>query len=147
MVGQQTSEPYRGRMACNSCGPNGLGCVRRAKGSVDLTYLPEAIRNGAEIVTGARVFEITTGINGRATGARYIDSQGAVHEQDERAVIVAANGIGTPRLLKLSTSDSHPKGLANRPAWIGKTEKREFTPEQLADHVLQMLIDTAEKAQ
>ena len=113
------SEPYRGRMACNNCGPNGLGCVRRAKGSVDVTYLPEAVRNGAEIVTGARVFEITTGPDGRATGARYIDGEGAVHEQRARAVIVAANGIGTPRLLKLSASERHPNGLANSSGQVG----------------------------
>src|SRR5262249_22581512 len=39
------SERYRGRAACNNCGPNGLGCVVRAKGSTDVTYWPAAIAN------------------------------------------------------------------------------------------------------
>jgi choline dehydrogenase-like flavoprotein len=114
------SRAYRGRGACNHCGPNGLGCYQRAKGSTDVTYLPEAIRNGAEIRTGARVFEITTGADGRATGARYYDSDGAVRHQPARAVIVAANGVGTPRLLLLSKSDRHPRGLANASGLVGK---------------------------
>ncbi len=114
------SETYRGRLACNHCGPNGLGCVRRAKGSTDITYLPEAVKNGAEIRTGARVFEITTGRDGRATGARYYDSAGAIQEQRARAVIIAANGVGTPRLMLLSKSDAHPNGLANSSGLVGK---------------------------
>ena len=35
-------------------------------------------------------------------------------------VIVAANGIGTPRLLLLSASPSHPDGLANSSGLVGK---------------------------
>ena len=27
------SKPYQGRGACNNCGPNGLGCTVKAKGS------------------------------------------------------------------------------------------------------------------
>ena len=114
------SEDYRGRQACNHCGPNGLGCQRKAKGSTDVTYLPEAVKNGAEIRTGARVFEITTGPDGRATGARYYDSEGVAHEQRARAVIIAANGIGTPRLMLLSKSERHPAGLANASGMVGR---------------------------
>jgi choline dehydrogenase-like flavoprotein len=114
------SVPYRGRNACNNCGPNGLGCVQRAKGTTDVTYIPQAIKNGVEIRTGARVFEITTGPDGRATGARYYDRDGVVRQQSARAVIIAANGIGTPRLMLLSKSDRHPHGLANSSGLVGK---------------------------
>lgn len=114
------SREYRGRAACNGCGPNGLGCILHAKGSTDVTYLPEAVRLGAEIVTGARVAEITTGPDGRATGARYIDPEGQWHERRARAVIVAGNGIGTPRLLLMSASERHPNGLANSSGLVGK---------------------------
>ena len=73
-----------------------------------------------EIRTGARVFEITTGPDGRATGARYYDRDGVVRQQSARAVIIAANGIGTPRLMLLSKSDRHPHGLANSTGLVGK---------------------------
>jgi hypothetical protein len=49
---------------------------------------------------------------GRATGALWIDRYGAEHRQRARAVVVCANGIGTPRLLLLSASAQHPDGLA-----------------------------------
>jgi choline dehydrogenase-like flavoprotein len=114
------SQPYRGRGACNNCGPNALGCIQRAKSSTDITYIPAAIRNGVEVRTGARVFEISTGPDGRATGASYVDQAGRRHHQAARAVIVAGNGVGTPRLLLLSKSERHPGGLANSSGLVGK---------------------------
>ena len=109
-----------GRDACNFCGHNHMGCFQRAKSSTDLTYWPRALRNGAELRTGARVCEVTTDSSGRATGADYIDSKGERRHQAARAVIMASNGIGTPRLLLLSESDSHPNGLANSSGLLGK---------------------------
>jgi choline dehydrogenase-like flavoprotein len=114
------SQPYRGRNACNNCGPNGLGCFQQAKGSTDVTYIPEAIKNGVEVRTNSRVFEITTNSDGRATGAMYYDDEGIEHHQSARSVIVAANGVGTPRLLLLSKSRKHPDGLANSSGMVGK---------------------------
>jgi choline dehydrogenase-like flavoprotein len=114
------STTYRGRAACNNCGANGLGCYVRAKGSTDVTYLPAAIENGVEVRTGARVFEIATGPDGRATGAKYFDEDGEEQFQPARAVVIAANGIGTPRLMLLSKSDRHPNGLANSSGLVGK---------------------------
>ncbi len=115
------SVPYRGRDACNNCGPNGLGCTVQAKASTDLTYWPTAIANGVELRTGARVFEVTTDpATGRATGARYFDADGTVQFQPARLVVLAANGIGTPRLMLLSKSERHPDGLANSSGLVGR---------------------------
>jgi choline dehydrogenase-like flavoprotein len=63
---------------------------------------------------------VTTDSTGRATGADYIDSKGQQRHQKARSVIMASNGIGTPRLLLLSESDSHPNGLANSSGLVGK---------------------------
>ncbi len=114
------SQPYDGRGSCNNCGQNGLACTRQARGSADTTYLPKAVKLGAEVRTHCRVFEVTTGQDGRATGASYFDTAGEKRHQPARAVIVAANGIGTPRLLLLSKSDRHPSGLANSSGLVGK---------------------------
>jgi hypothetical protein len=89
-----------------------FGCPEGAKGSTDLTFWPNAIAAGAKLVTGARVCEITTNGNGLATGALWIDREGAEHRA-EADVVVAANGIGTPRLLLAS-------GLANSSGLVGK---------------------------
>ncbi len=114
------STPYNGRSACNNCGPNTYGCAVRAKASSDVTYLPIARDMGVEIRTNSRVTEITTGSDGRVTGANYIDANGDRVHQPSRSVIMAANGIGTPRLLLLSKSDRHPDGLANSTGLVGK---------------------------
>jgi choline dehydrogenase-like flavoprotein len=112
--------PYRGRGACNNCGPNGLGCTVGAKASTDVTYWPEAIANGVELRTNARVFEVTTDSTGRATGARYFDADGNVRFQPARLVVIACNGIGTPRLMLLSKGERHPRGLANSSGLVGR---------------------------
>jgi choline dehydrogenase-like flavoprotein len=109
-----------GRDACNFCGYNMMGCYQRAKSSTDLNYWPRAIAQGAELVTGARVREITTDSSGRATGVNYLDSEGDDQHRAARAVVVAANGVGTPRLLMMSDSEKHPNGLANSSGMVGK---------------------------
>jgi choline dehydrogenase-like flavoprotein len=90
-----------------------FGCPEGAKGSTDLTLWPEALKHGARLVTGARVREITSNGNGLATGAIWIDPDGNEQRQEADVVVVAANGIGTPRLLLLS-------GLANSSGLVGK---------------------------
>jgi choline dehydrogenase-like flavoprotein len=72
------------------------------------------------VVTGARVRLITTDGRGRATGAIWIDRDGAEHLEQADVVVLAANGVGTPRLLLLSTSGAHPDGLANSSGLVGK---------------------------
>jgi choline dehydrogenase-like flavoprotein len=102
-----TQQPCARRGVCM------FGCPEGAKGSTDLTLWPQAIAAGAKLVTGARVREITTNGNGLATGAVWIDRDGAEHQADADVVVVAANGIGTPRLLLAS-------GLANSSGLVGK---------------------------
>ena len=114
------SVPYRGRAACNNCGNTVLGCSRHAKGSTDVTYWPEAIQNGAELRTHSRVFRIETDASGKATGASYFDASGEQHFQPARAVILAMNGVGTPRIMLNSSSGSHPDGLCNSSGLVGK---------------------------
>ena len=109
-----------GRLACNNCGPNGLGCAIKAKASVDITYLPKAIKLGAEVRPECRVRRISTDENGKITGAEYYNRNGKVEYQKARAVILACNGIGTPRLLLLSKSHIYPDGLANSSGLVGK---------------------------
>jgi choline dehydrogenase-like flavoprotein len=114
------SKPYRGRNACVRRGTCLTGCPEGAKASMDLVYWPSAIKNGAKMITGARVKEILVNDKGLATGAVYIDRAGRERTQKAGIVIVCANGIGTPRLLLLSTSKRFPNGLANSTGLVGK---------------------------
>ena len=114
------SRPYEGRRPCVQRGTCSYGCSEGAKASVDATHWPVAERLGARLVTGARVREITLDGRGRATGAVYRDRDGREHHQAASVTILAANGIGTPRLLLLSRSARFPDGLANSSGLVGR---------------------------
>lgn len=114
------SEPYEGRDQCINLGACTAGCAQGAKASTDITYWPAAIRAGVELRTRCRVAEITTGEDGMATGVRYFDGEGNEQHQAAHIVIVACNGVGTPRLLLNSASATHPDGLANSSGLVGK---------------------------
>jgi len=111
---------YEGRGKCINLGHCTPGCAQGAKASTDLTYWPLAIRAGVELRTRCRVREITTDEHGMASGAIYYDAQGLEHFQPAEVVIVACNGVGTPRLLLNSASGRHPNGLANSSGLVGK---------------------------
>ena len=114
------TRPYKGREKCKNLGPCNTGCAQGAKSSVDITYWPYALRNGAKLKTSCRVREITVNNAGRATGAIYYDERGAECRLNAGIVIVACNGVGTPRLLLNSRSACFPDGLANRSGLVGK---------------------------
>jgi choline dehydrogenase-like flavoprotein len=96
------------------------GCAQGAKASTDITYWPLAIRAGVELRTRARVREITTRPDGMAAGVVYHDAEGVERFQPAEVVILACNGVGTPRILLNSVSPRHPDGLANSSGLVGR---------------------------
>jgi 2-methyl-1,2-propanediol dehydrogenase len=116
------SQDYDGRAACNGCGNCVSGCPRGSMAKMSITLWPKALAAGVELRTGARVEQIETGPDGRATGAVYIDRThgGARVQQTADIVILAGNGLGSPRLLLLSASARHPNGLANSNDVVGR---------------------------
>ncbi|WP_024804197.1 GMC family oxidoreductase [Nocardia sp. BMG51109] len=108
------------RARCVRWGTCETGCPEGAKASFDITHWPTAIKHGAKLVTGARVHKILVDDRGRADGALYFDADGTEHRQRARFVVLAANGIGTPRLLHLSAHPGAPDGLANSSGLVGK---------------------------
>lgn len=108
-----SSTTYDGR-------PPDTGGQLRSMASVDLTYWPKALELGAQLKTNARVREILVDRSGKASGVLYYDAAGQLLEQRAKAVVLACNGVGTPRLLLNSTSALFPDGLANRSGLVGK---------------------------
>lgn len=108
------------RHRCAQRGTCSQGCGEGAKASTDLTHWPAAIAAGARLITGARVRELRVDRRGRVTGADWIDQQGGEHFTAAQMVLLAANGIGTPRLLLQSTSATFPDGLANSSGLVGR---------------------------
>jgi choline dehydrogenase-like flavoprotein len=96
------------------------GCVEGAKGSVDRTHWPLNLSLGVRLITGARVRRLELNGRGLVTGATYVDRSGAEHFQPADVTILAAGGIGTPRLLLLSAAGQCPDGLANSSGLVGR---------------------------
>lgn len=107
------------RPACARWGTCLTGCPEGAKSSFDVSMWPGAEAAGVQLVTGARVREITVNQGGLANGATWIARDGQEHHTPAPVVILCANGIGTPRLLQLSTSKQFPDGLGNSSGYIG----------------------------
>jgi len=115
-----TSQDYEGRAACINLGHCGHGCAQGAKASTDVTYWQEALRSRVELRTNCRVSRIDTNDDRMATGAWYFDGDGEEVFQPAEIVIMACNGIGTPRLLLNSASERFPNGLANASGQVGR---------------------------
>jgi choline dehydrogenase-like flavoprotein len=96
------------------------GCINKAKASPDVTHWPDLLEQGVRLITRATAREIETDSRGLATGVVYVDRDGMTRRQEADVVVVAANGLGTPRLLQLSTSKRFPAGLANSSGLVGK---------------------------
>lgn len=109
-----------GLVPCVRYGTCEAGCPNGSKASVDITHWPAALRNGATLVTGAGVSSVTVDERDRATGVVFADRNGRQSRLRGSIVVLAANGIGTPRLLLTSATAGHPDGLANSSGLVGR---------------------------
>jgi choline dehydrogenase-like flavoprotein len=116
---------YDGRPGCSYCGfCSGYACPIEAKGDTRVTALRKALATGnltiqAEtFVTGVQV----TG--GTATGVHYgtFDASGTFNESfvaADKAVVLAASTVETPRLVTLSIKNGMMPADAVNTDWVG----------------------------
>ncbi len=121
-----TSEPIeRNVRGCRGSGECFTGCRSRAKQSMDVSYVPSALRAGARVLTSLQVQTIrrsgsrVTGITGQVV-APFSGDRSHHFRIDAKAVVLAAGCVATPVLLK------HSDDLANRSGQVG--ENLQFHP-------------------
>lgn len=115
------SIPYHGRLPCNGCGHCNAGCPRGSLATAVIAYLRQGSAHRIDLRPNARVVRVTTDGRGTADGVEYIDlASGAMHRIDASVVVVACNGIGTPRLLLNSANTYHRSGLGNSHDLVGR---------------------------
>jgi choline dehydrogenase-like flavoprotein len=116
------SAPHRDRPPCVYRGFCNYGCTTNAKSSVLVTYIPRAVRAGAEVRPNCMVVQVTHDADRRATGVLYFRTGNgeALVRQHAKSIIVAGYAIETPRLLLNSESALFPHGLANSSGLVGK---------------------------
>ncbi len=102
----------RNAPACDGQGVCCFGCPTDAKRSTNVSYIPLALKAGAELFPGARVTRLIID-RGRATGVVATTEDGHTLTVRARAVVVACGTIMTPILLGKA-------GLANASGELGK---------------------------
>jgi choline dehydrogenase-like flavoprotein len=103
---------YPERAACVNRGFCHQGCRNGAKASMDVTYLPAAVRAGAEIRSEAFVVDLERDASGRITGVVY-QQEGKQRRQKTNAVFLCAGTVESARLLLRL-------GLANSSGQVGR---------------------------
>ena len=97
---------------CDGQGICCFGCPTGAKRSTDVSYVPEALKRGAQLLTAARVDEIEI-VGGRARGVRGTLRNGRRFRVRAQAVVIAGGALLTPTLLRRA-------GLGKRSSFLGK---------------------------
>ncbi len=114
------SRPYRGRPACTYCAKCGQGCMVGDKSSPEMTYIPAAVKNGADIRSGHKVLTIETNAAGRATGVVYKDTDGVRQRANSDLVMLCGSALLNPSLLGRSRGPAHPDGLGAHSGMVGR---------------------------
>jgi choline dehydrogenase-like flavoprotein len=110
------SKAHNGRAPCLLCGYcSFFGCEVGAKSSSLAAMIPLAEASGnCEIRPESTVFRIVKAENGRVTEVLYYDRDGNEQGQRAKAVVLAANGAETPRLLLASDNLANSSGFVGR---------------------------------
>jgi len=111
-------EGYEPRHACVNRGYCHQGCRNGAKASMDVTYLPAAVRSSAEIRCECFVHHFEVDANRGITAVIY-EHDGMNFRQRCRAVFLCAGAVETPRLL-LHCDQPGRNGLGNSSGQVGR---------------------------
>ena len=118
------SAPKDDRPPCVYRGWCVYGCSTNAKSSTLVTYIPKAVRAGAQIRANCMATRVNLDKAGRARSVSYIrtteDGSQTEEEQAAELIILSCYSIETPRLLFNSAQTGHPDGLANSSGLVGK---------------------------
>src|SRR5919106_109483 len=108
------SAPHNDRPPCVYRGFCNYGCTTNAKSSILVTYIPRAIRAGAEVRPNSMAVRIEHDKGGRVASVLYFrNGSEELFRQRAKNIIVAGYAIETPRLLLNSASSLFANGLAN----------------------------------
>ncbi len=115
----RNSRSYDGRPAC--CGNNSCQPIC----PIDAQYhggiaAQNAESAGAKLIANAVVYRLEHDGQGRIVAAHYYDKHKKSYRVTANMFVLAANGIESPKLLLLSSSEKYPNGLANSSGMVGR---------------------------
>ena len=115
----RNSLPFDNRVQCQGYGTCSPICPVGAQYSA-MVHVNKAEALGVQVIENARVDYLETDTNDRISVVHFGRPDGSKGVAKGRIVVVAANGIETPRLLLMSRSEQFPDGLANSSDTVGR---------------------------
>jgi choline dehydrogenase-like flavoprotein len=104
---------------CSTC--DGFPCLVWAKSDAQTMCVDPALeRPNATLATNAMVTRLETDATGRMVNKVHVERNGAAEVYSGDIVVVSAGAINSAALLLRSTSERHPKGLANGSDTVGR---------------------------
>jgi choline dehydrogenase-like flavoprotein len=104
---------------CDTC--DGFPCLVHAKADAEVIAVRPALQYpNVTLLTGAHVQRLETGASGRAITKVIAECGGRKEEYCGDIVVASCGAANTARLLLMSSSDRHPRGLANGSDGVGR---------------------------
>ena len=111
--------PHSKCIKCDTC--DGFPCLVHAKADAETVCVRPALEHpNVRLVTGAHVIKLETSATGREVTRVVVQRKGETESYTGSIVVISAGAANSARILLLSASDKHPRGLANGSDQVGR---------------------------
>jgi choline dehydrogenase-like flavoprotein len=115
----EADRPHSKCIRCDTC--DGFPCLVHAKSDAEvLTVRPALEYPNVTLLTKSEVKQLVTSASGREITGVMVERNGGKEEYTGDIVVVSCGAANTARLLLMSASDKHPRGLANGSDMVGR---------------------------
>lgn len=104
---------------CNTC--DGFPCLVQAKSDAEMMGVRPALKfPNVTLLTNAKATKLVTNASGTTVTSVQVEIQGKTETFAGNIVVVACGASNSAKLLLMSVSDIHPRGLANGSDQVGR---------------------------
>jgi choline dehydrogenase-like flavoprotein len=115
----ERNPPYSTCVRCRDC--DGFPCPLHAKSDAEVNGVRPALTYpNVTLLTDAKAVRLETNPAGTAVTEVVVDHEGHLERYAGDIVVVSCGAANTAKLLLLSASDQHPRGLANGSDQVGR---------------------------
>ncbi len=115
----EADQPRSRCIRCNTC--DGYPCLVHAKADAEVIAVRPALQYpNVTLLTNAQVRRLETSPDGRAVTRVIAERDGRREEYSGSIVVVSCGAANSARLLLMSASEKHPRGLANGSNLVGR---------------------------
>jgi len=115
----ESNLPYSICVRCQNC--DGFPCAVHGKSDADVLGVRPALESpNVELLTNAQVVKVETNADGTTATGVVVEHNGTTERYEADLIVLACGAANTAKLLLVSATDAHPKGLANGSDQVGR---------------------------